>query len=490
MNKFRCVTGIVSTLWLMLVGLSLSGQLCAAPAALSSTPSKPSLQSLSEPLVPSLRRPLAIKGYKTLSGTKILFIQTTGLSMFDVHVSFAAGSAHTAHKPGLAALTFSLLNEGVDGKDRDVIQETFDNLGAKLGMSISQDRASFSLRSLSDETRRAPALELFAQVLGKPLLSENALTGVKSQLLHFLDLQDQSYEFQANQALVGLLLPGHGYAQSIYGTRTGLASITQTQAQDFHREAYGAGNALITLVGDLSEEEAQRIGAQISNALPQRPAIAPLKKPVSSTTSQSLLRVERSSAQAYLRLAQPSVLRNSPDYVALEIASQIFTTRLMNDLRETRGLTYDVQASISALQAQGTLTIDLQTRPELADATVARIKEMFGDFLAYGPTQEELDNTKTRLTGSAPLNSASNAQILGQLHSISAHNLPLELDSSTETALELNLESVKTALNQHFDAQGWSAVILGPKTNQEPLPSPIESAANAMCRASGDFVAS
>lgn len=471
---------------LILAGMLMSGQV---PATTITAPKKPALQSLNEPQVPAIQRPLSIKGYKTHSGTKILFIRTPDLPMFDVLVSFAAGSAQTPDQPGLAAATFSLLNEGVAGKDVNAIQATFDNLGARMDMGISQDRTWLSLRSLSDEARRAPALELFAQVLGKPLLPEKSLPAVKSQLQYFLDLEDQSHAVQARQTNFGQLFPGHGYAQSLYGTRAGLASITRTQAQDFHRKAYAAGNAQITLVGDLTEEEALRIGAQISAALPQGPAIAAIP-PATSPAAANLQRVERPSTQAYLRLAQPSVLRSSPDFVALQMAMRIFTNRLTDELRERRGLTYHVEAVLSVIQAQGLLTIQLQTRPEQADAVLDHIKTMFSDFLAQGPTQQELDDTQQQLAGSAPLDSASNAQILSQLHDINAHNLPLELDFSTQAALNLNLASIKSSLNRHFHADQWRAVLLGPKTDQQPLPAPSESATNAICRAPDEIVAS
>jgi zinc protease len=311
----------------------------------------------------------------------------------------------------------------------------------------------------------------------------------KSQLLHFLDNEEQSHGYQADQALYRLLSPGHGYEQSVYGTRVGLAAITRDQVQDFHRKAYAAGNAMITLVGDLTEDEAQRIGVQISNALPLGPAVATIKSP-DNPASPGFLQLQRPSTQAYVRLAQPGVLRNSPDFVALQMANQIFTTRLMHELRARRGLTYDVRAGLSVRQAQGILAVELQTRPELADGVLAKIKEMYRDFLTHGPTQKELDDTKARLAGSAPLNSTTNAQIVSQLRDIGVYDLPLELDYSTQTALELNLESVKNALNRHLDTERWSAVILGPKTDQQPLPAPLESEANAICRETDEIVAS
>lgn len=115
---------------------------------------------------------------------------------------------------------------------------------------------------------------------------------------------------------------------------------------------------------------------------------------------------------------------------------------------------------------------------------------MFRDFLIHGPTQKELDDTKTWLAGSAPLRSASNAQIVRRLLDIGVHDLPLDLDFSTQRAQELNLDAVKKALNQHLDAERWNTVILGPTTNQQPLPNPVQSEANTMCRATTEFVAS
>jgi zinc protease len=81
-------------------------------------------------------------------------------------------------------------------------------------------------------------------------------------------------------------------------------------------------------------------------------------------------------------------------------------------------------------------------------------------------------------------------QLLRQLYAISVHNLPLDLDFATQAALKLSLASIKSALNRHHHADQWRVVILGPKTDQQPLPAPSESATNAMCRVPGEIVAS
>jgi zinc protease len=81
-------------------------------------------------------------------------------------------------------------------------------------------------------------------------------------------------------------------------------------------------------------------------------------------------------------------------------------------------------------------------------------------------------------------------QILRRLYAIGVHNLPLDLDFSTQAALKLSPASIKSALNRHHHADQWRVVILGPKTDQKPLPAPSESTTNAMCRAPEEIVAS
>lgn len=214
MNKF---TGL--TLCLLLNGLQ--GCLAFAdtepkPSAVTPSPRLQSLAELNENAATS--RNLKIHGWKSPVGGKVLFIRTPELPMFDLHVSFPAGSLRDGAHPGLAAATFSLLNEGVPGKDLSAITETFDGLGAKFDMKIKQDRASLSLRSLTAIEQRDPALQLFTQILGQPLLSHDALVNVKSELIEILKTQQQNPELQISQAMNELLVPGHPYAQPVFGT--------------------------------------------------------------------------------------------------------------------------------------------------------------------------------------------------------------------------------------------------------------------------------
>jgi zinc protease len=116
---------------------------------------------------PLARRELDIQSWQTEGGARVLFVEAHQLPMFDMRLTFAAGSSQDGEVPGLAMLTNAMLNEGVEGKDVTAIAEGFEGLGAEFGNGSYRDMAIASLRSLSAPDKREPALQLFSQVVGQ-----------------------------------------------------------------------------------------------------------------------------------------------------------------------------------------------------------------------------------------------------------------------------------------------------------------------------------
>ncbi|WP_434578957.1 insulinase family protein [Pseudomonas sp. Z5-35] len=478
---------------LAMLGIALLGCCAQALADTVSNGSTVRLQSLLEPdIVAPKPRPLAVKGWKTTAGSKVLFIRTTASPMFDVHVSFEAGSARSP-VPGLAGVTYSMLNEGVPGMaSYQAIIDTFQSLGARLGMGIDPQRSAFSLRSLSEMEKRTPALRLFSQILGNPSLSDEALARVKNEAKDILLRDRQNPTDIALQHLKEQLAPEPPYTQPMFGTNEALDALTRQAVQDFHRHAYSAVTAQITLVGDLTLEQAQLISQQISSALPGTSQAASPNAP-SSVGTPTNSHLERAQQQTQLLLAQPSVPRKHADYLALDAANVIFKNRLMTELREKRGLVYGTEI-LHWDWADGALAIiSLRTSPHFNQGTQALVRSMFTDYLRDGPTQQEVDQLKGRKRSSIAHDSANNAQILDQLVRINRDDLPLDLDYTVQQIQKLTPRQIKDTLNRHFEADAWHIVTVGPTVEQQPLPAPVPPSTDPLpqdrCRAAQAFMA-
>ena len=472
---------------LALIAAVVGAALLLARPAQSDNASKPapaarpanSLQSLAEldGKAPS-RRQLNIQHWNTAEGARVLFVEARELPMFDLRLTFAAGSSQDGATQGLATLTNAMLNEGVAGKDVTAIAEGFEGLGADFGNGAYRDMAVASLRSLSATDKREPALKLFTEVVGQPTFPEDALKRIKNQLLAGFEYEKQNPGKIGGKALFANLYGNHPYAHPSDGTAQSIPGITLQQLRDFHGKAYTAGNAVIALVGDLSRSEAEAIAAQVSAGLPKGPALAKPTQP--AEPKPGITHIDFPTKQTHLMLAELGIDRTDPDWPALSLGNQIlgggaFGTRLMSEVREKRGLTYGVYSAFSPMQVRGPFMINLQTRAELSEATLKLVQDILTDYLKTGPSQQELDDAKREFAGSFPLSNASNSSIVGQLGAIGFYNLPLTwIEDFMQQSQALTVEQVKAAMNKHLAADKLVIVTVGPKVGQQPLPAPTD----------------
>jgi zinc protease len=449
----------------------------ATPAAVTKTPDH--LESLTalEGQAPS-HRTINIQTWKTAEGAKVLFVEAHELPMFDLRLTFAAGSSQDGDTPGLAMMTNAMLNEGVAGKDVSAIAAGFEDLGADFGNGAYRDMGVASLRSLTAADKREPALKLFAEVIGKPTFPADSLVRIKNQVLAGFEYQKQNPGRLAGLELFKRLYGDHPYAHSSDGTAKTIPGITIAQMQAFHQKAYAAGNTVIALVGDLSRAEAEAMTAQVSAALPKGPALPKTVAP--QEPKAGLTHIEFPSKQTTLMLAQLGIDRAEPDYAALFLGNQIlggggFGTRLMDQVREKRGLTYGISSGFTAMQARGPFMISLQTRAEQSEGALKLVQDILRDYLATGPTQKEVDDAKRELAGSFPLSTASNGDIVAQLGAIGFYDLSLSyLEDFMQQVQALDVATVKAAMAKHLNADNLVIVTAGPTVEQKPLPPPTD----------------
>lgn len=439
-----------------------------------------SLAALSEQ--DPVARQLDIQQWQTSAGTQVLFMAAPELPMFDLRLTFAAGSSKDQQHYGLASLTNAMLNEGTGTLTAGDIAERFEALGAQFSSGSYRDMAVVSLRSLTDPKLSAAALELFSSVAAQPSFPADSLTRIKNQLLASFEYQKQDPGKLASLALFEQLYANHPYANPSAGTPETVPNINRQQLQDFHRTYYTAENAHIALVGDLTLAQAKAISEQVSTRLPRGQAAAKTPAPAANTASTT--HIEFPATQTQIFLAQLAIERGHPDYPALFLGNQIFGgggfgTRLMEEVREKRGLTYGIYSSFSPMQAAGPFMISVKSRAQLSEVTLELIQELLHDYLENGPSQAELDRAKRESLGSFPLSAASNAAIVGQLAAIGFYDMPLTwLSDFMQDLQKLSVSDVHAAWQRHLNPEQLVVVTAGPTVEQLPLPEAIERSAH------------
>jgi zinc protease len=442
-------------------------------------PALKSLQRVDLEKAPA-RRSLDLQHWITDKGSRVYFMQATELPMLDLQLMFAGGASRDGDQPGVALVTNGMLNEGIKGMDAGAIAAGFEKLGAQYNNSSHRDMALTNLRTLTASDKLQPALDLFTRVVSQPTFPEESFERLRNQLLASLQMRLQSPSALGSEAFWTALYPDHPYGSLPSGQPESLAQLTPAALKAFHREYYTAGNAVIALVGNVDRQEAERIANRLSRALPPGPAVASVVEPAPLQPKREHLLFD--SQQTHILMGQLGISRHDPDYAALYVGNQIlggsgFGSRLMEQIREQRGLSYSVSSSVIPMQASGPFQISMQTRSDQVALALEVIDSTLTEFVRDGPTETELVRSKRQIMGEFPLSTASNGAIVGQLGAIGFYNLPLnQMQLFLDQVEKLSVADVQAAFQRHIKPDQLVIVTVGPALAPEPAENVIAPA--------------
>ncbi len=407
-----------------------------------------------------------IESWTTDNGARVLFVAAPDLPMVDIRVVFDAGSARDGKQAGLSRLTNALLTEGAGEWSADQIAERMESVGADLYSGSLRDMAWVSVRSLTEPKLLQVSVETLAAVLSHPTFDKVALERDRKAMLAVLQQEEQSPGSVAGKRFMQELYGTHPYAIHSGGSRESLQAIKREDLQRFYSNYYVAKNAVIAIVGALSKDAATELANQITAQLaagehaPDLPA-APLPQ------QGRELRLPFPSSQSHIFMGQPGMRRGDPDYFPLYLGNHIlggggFTARLTEEVREKRGLVYDVSSYFSPMRQAGPFMLGAQTQNAKVEETLKVMRETLERFIKEGPTEQELTASKQNITGGFPLRISSNGKIVEYLTMLGFYNLPLDyLDRFVARVNAVTREQIRDAFQRRIEPQQLLTVIVG-----------------------------
>jgi zinc protease len=406
---------------------------------------------------------VTIENWVAPSGARVFFVENHALPILDVQVDFAAGTAYDPKgKAGLASLTHGLIDMGVQGMDETQLSNRLADLGALLSGGVDMDRASLSLRTLSAEDKRLPALDIMRAVLVSPQFPATVLAREKARTVAALKEALTRPDAMASKAFWAAMYPAHAYGQQ--ASPASVAALKRDDLVRFYQTYFTARRAVVTIVGDLSRAQAESLAQQLTTALPVSPSQAVVDVPALPVASEQ--RLAHPAAQAHVLMGLPAIKRGDPDYFPLLVGNYSlggggFVSRLMKEVREKRGYAYSVYSYFLPLGQTGPFQIGLQTKKSQVNEALSVTREVLARFLADGPSDAELLAAKQNLVGSFPLRLDSNRKILDNVAALGFYGLPLDyLDRYTANVENVTVSDIKAAFARHVKLDNMVTVVV------------------------------
>lgn len=397
-------------------------------------------------------------------GEQVWFVEDHTLPMIAMTVAFPAGSAYDpAAKPGLAAFTANLLDEGAGKLNSTQFQTALSNRAIKLSIAPERDWLVISLVTLSDNAR--DAFQLLGMALSRPRFDAEAINRVRAQTLSGLAQDNEDPANVAGKGFAAAYFHNHPYGHPISGTPQSVAAIGAGDLKGFAAGHWLRSDMRISVAGDVDEKTLAGLLNLAFGALPARPA--PALPPVGRVGQSGVEIIPMPVPQPTAIFGEPGLLRADRDFIPGYVANYIlggggFSSRLTDEVREKRGLTYDVSTSLESYRKAGVIEGEVATRADGMRQTLDVIRQTFSDYAANGPTDKELADAKTYLTGSFPLAFSSNVGIAGQLNAFQRAGLPASYVQKRNALIDaVTIDDVRRVAKRLFDPARLTIVIGG-----------------------------
>jgi zinc protease len=272
---------------------------------------------------------------------------------------------------------------------------------------------------------------------------------------------------RASRELRQRVFAGHPYGRPATGHTATVSKLTAADAQGFHRRHYTRANMTVSLVGDLTPEQAGALVDRAARHLPQGRALPPLAK--AAPPFPQVFFVERNIPQTYLRMGHAGVDRRDPDFAAIQVMNYIlggggFTSRLMQKIRTEEGLVYFVRSHFHPYHRGGMFEVEAQTRNETARRVVDLVRDQIRRLRAFGVEADEFQTAKDFLLGFHPLRTATTADLLSWMTILQMEGLGADyLNTWPERIRAVTREDVFRVANRLLDPAKLVVVSVGGK---------------------------
>jgi predicted Zn-dependent peptidase len=404
------------------------------------------------------------------NGVRVCTVEHRQVPLVSVLALVPAGaSSDPPDRPGLAAITGDMLDEGSGDRSALEVHEALGRIGAQLDLDVGHDATVLGLTTLERYMERG--LELVRDMLIKPRFEQREFDRVRDlRLNRLLQLKDMPPAL-ADRAFTQLLYRNHPYGHLPIGSEGSLRAMMIRDITSFHRRAFLPSRTTVIAVGDAPHE---KMAAAVSRAFESwkadasEPIADPETFPTPAVPATRIALVHRpGAAQSELRIGHVALPRKSPDYHAALVANMVlggqFVSRINMNLREDKGYTYGARTAFEFRRAPGPFVLHASVQ---SDATADALREALGEIRAIRGdrpvTRQELELGRASLTRGYPRNFETADQIARGAAQLALYELPDDYFTTfVPKVLSLSEQDVTAVAAKHIDPARLLTIVVG-----------------------------
>lgn len=407
---------------------------------------------------------IEIKEVTSPGGITAWLVEDHAIPFTALELRFRGGtSLDDPEKRGAVYLMSGLIEEGAGDMDARSYARELETLAASFSYNASDDTVSISARFLTEN--RDEVTDLLRTTIHEPRFDEDAVERVKAQILSGLKSDANDPNDIAGLSFSAMAYGDHPYGSEGKGTIDSVSSLTRDDVVEAYDNVFAKDRLYVGAVGDITAEELGVLLDKLLADLPDSAKPIPGKAEVSIEGGVTV--VDFDTPQSVALFAQKGIDRDDPDFFAAYILNHIlggggFESRLMQEVREKRGLTYGVGTYLVPKDLASVYIGSVSSSNDRIAEAVEVIRDEWARAASEGVTQKELDDAKTYLTGAYPLRFDGNGQIAGIMVGMQMEGLPIDyIATRNDQVNAVTLEDVNRVASELLDPDGLHFTVVG-----------------------------
>lgn len=400
------------------------------------------------------------------NGLVLMHSEKKTLPVVNVVVAVKAGSVlDPAEKAGLANLTADLLKEGTKKRSSMNISDKIEFVGGQLNISGGLDFITITLAVLKKDLELG--FDLLSDIILDPAFNHEEVMRRKSMTKGYIMIMNDEPGVVASKVFQEAVYGEHSYGMPVEGTMETIDSITQKDIIEFHESYYTPNNSIMAVVGDVSRDEMKSLIDKYFKDW-QKKEISTLPLPDLKHKDKPLvIKINKNIEQSNIILGHLGMRRDNPDYYAATVMNYIlggggFASRLMDNIRDNKGLSYDVHSYFSSNKHAGSFQSGLQTKNQTANEAIAEILKEMERIRKEPVTDKELSDAKSYMTGSFPLRLDSNSKIAGFLVAVELFDLGINyVNDYKELINAVSKDDILRVARKYLHPDKYILVVVG-----------------------------
>lgn len=400
----------------------------------------------------------------------IVFEQGNYVPIVSIQLVFKNAGHLRNTKDGLADLAAKILNEGTKKEGSVGFATKLDAHAVDLHASVGRESFVIEVSALKSEFTYA--VERLEELLKDPNYTQEAMDHIKRQKIGWLTQKKSDFDYIAATALRSELFKGEALGRPYSGTLESVESISLEDVKTFITTHLGYNNAIGVVGGDISFKEAEGYLKRVFSLFPKVETRE--VKRIKASDKKEVLLIDEDTQQAYIYFGAPfNYAYSEKDQYLAKIAEYLlggagFGSRLMEEIRVKRGLTYGVYSSLRRTKSVSYLSGYVQTKLTTQDETKELVQKVVDDFVKEGITAQELDRTKKFLLGSEPLRTETLSQRLHRAYNDYYYDRPLDFAKKQLEKIEsVTLDEVNAFIKSHRELSDISFAIVTKKEDDK-----------------------